>query len=48
MKKSEHKFHRDKKRAIDSQAREKEPMFPKFFGISNSNPIFIPKRKFKK
>lgn len=43
MKKAEHRFHRDKKRQIDSLSRETQPMF-----WSNSNPIFIPKRKKKK
>jgi hypothetical protein len=44
MKKSEYKFHRDKKRQINSNARPNTPMF---LG-SNSNPIFIPKRTKKK
>lgn len=48
MNKAEAKFYRDKKQDIDIQAREKNPMWPKFMGISNSNPIFIPKKKKKK
>lgn len=35
-------FHRDAKRLINSQSRENTPYF--FWG-SNSQPIFIPKRK---
>lgn len=44
MKKADHKFHRDVKNKIDSQARQNQSIFY----WNESNPIFIPKRKKKK
>lgn len=45
MNKADHKFHREVREKIDSQARQNEAMF---FRRANSQPIFMPKRKKKK
>lgn len=45
MNKADHKFHRDKREQIDSQARENDQ--PVWFK-NIPRPIYIPKRKKKK
>lgn len=44
MNKADYKFHRDKKQAIESQARQSEGSFT-FWKEPTNRPIFIPKKK---
>lgn len=47
MKKSEYKFHKDKKEQIDNLSKENEPLIWQMWKPSHK-PIFIPKRKKRK
>jgi hypothetical protein len=48
MKKADHKFHRDKKRQIESDSRQTTPTDGWFSYKAANRPIFIPKKKKKR